>query len=207
MKPNDKNIKDVYNKIAEGFYHTRQQPLTPEIETLAKKWKSGKLLDIGCGPANSTLPFAQAGFSCYACDISPNMLKLAKQYAKKHNVKIKFTVGNILKIQFPKQNFDYVISIAAFHHLDSESKRLRALKEIKKVLKKNGKFFVTVWNNKEKGDKYVPWNHSGKVYQRYYHFFSKSELKDLFKKAGFVTTIYFDEKEKNICIKGTKLQI
>ncbi len=204
MKPNDKKIKDVYDKIAEGFYHIRQQPLTPELEKISKKWKSGKLLDIGCGPANSTLPFAKTGFSCSAIDISSNMLKLAKQYAKKHSVKIKFIKGDLLKLPFPNQSFDYVISIASFHHLDSESKRLKALKEIKKVLKKNGKFFLTVWNKPELygTDDYIEWNNSGKIYNRYYHFFSKSELKDLFKKAGLNVKIYIDYKKKNICILG-----
>ncbi len=107
MRPNDKNIRKVYDKIASGFYHTRQQPITPELEKLAEKWKPAKMLDIGCGPANSTLPFAKIGFSCNAIDISHNMIKLAKQYVKKHNMKIKFIAGNILKLPFKANEFDY----------------------------------------------------------------------------------------------------
>lgn len=203
MKPNSKNIKEVYDKIAEGFYHTRQHPLTPELTKISKIWKPGKLLDIGCGHANSTLPFAQAGFSCHAIDISTKMLKLAKQYTKKHGAKIVFKKGDLLKITF-KEKFDYIISIAVLHHLDSEEKRLKALKEIKRLLKPKGKFFLTVWNQPELygTDDYVEWKTREKIYQRYYHFFSKKELKDLFKKIGLKAKIYEDDSKKNICILG-----
>src|SRR3989338_2594436 len=128
-KPTDKGIKEVYNKIAEGFYNLRQQPITPEIKKLAEEWKPGKLLDIGCGIGNSTLPFAKNGFDCTGIDISPKMLGLAKKYSEKHGAKIKFKVGNILSIPLTENDFDFVISIAVLHHLDSEKKRLRALRE------------------------------------------------------------------------------
>ncbi|MFH0837217.1 MAG: class I SAM-dependent methyltransferase [Candidatus Aenigmatarchaeota archaeon] len=202
-KPNDSKIRYVYNKIAEGFYHLRQKPITPDIEKLAEKWKPGKILDIGCGTTNSLLPFAKKGFECHGIDISTNMIKLAKKYAEKHNVNIKLKPANMLKLPY-KQEFDHVISIATLHHLDTNAKRLKSLKEIKRVLKKNGSFFFTVWNNPEKSEKddYISWNHSGKQYLRYYHFFSISELESLLKKADIKANIYLDRLEKNICIES-----
>ena len=202
MKPNDKKVKEVYNKIASGFYHTRQQPITPEIEKLAKEWKPGKILDLGCGIGSSLLPFAKSGFECYGIDISSRMLKFAKQYAKKHDVKYLLKKADMLRIPFKKKEFGYLISIASLHHLDNEKKRLKALSEINRVLKPGGKFFIAVWNKPELygKDAYISWKHQGKQYDRYYHFFSKKELKNLLKKAGLKAKIYIDEKEKNICI-------
>ncbi len=204
-KPNDKKIKDVYNKIAEGFYNLRQQPITPEIRVMSHKWKPGKLLDVGCGIGNSTLPFAKSGFECTGIDISPKMIKLAKKFSKKHGVKINFKVGNVLSVKFEENKFDYVISVAVLHHLDSEKKRLKALKEIKRVLKSNGKIFLTVWNRETKKDAYIPWTHKGIKYQRYYHFFDKEELKGFFEKAGFKKIEIFEDKnKKNICVLASK---
>ncbi|HLD57474.1 MAG TPA: class I SAM-dependent methyltransferase [archaeon] len=205
-KPNDKNIKEVYNKIAEGFYHLRQQPITPEIKKLAEEWKPGKLLDVGCGIGNSTLPFAKAGFECVGVDISPKMVELAKRYSEKHKAKINFKKGNILDIPLPANRFDYVISIAALHHLDSEEKRLSALEEIKRVLKKKGKVFLTVWNKKtNQRDAYVPWTSKSVKHQRYYHFFNVDELKGLLEKSGFKKVkVFLDGRKKNICALASR---
>ena len=201
---NDKNIRKIYNEIAPGFYHIRQQPLTPELIKLAKTWKPGRLLDIGCGIGNSLMPFAKAGFDCTGLDISPIMLKYTKKYLNKHNIKAKLRTGNMTRLPFKKAGFDYVICIAALHHLDSEKKRLKTLQEIKRILKKNGTLFFTVWNKPDMygKDSYVPWNRQGRQYQRYYHFFSIKELEALMKRAGINATIYLDKSEKNICVKA-----
>ena len=89
MRPNDKKIKEVYNKIAEGFYNLRQQPITHELEKLTEKWKPGLLLDIGCGIGNSTLPFAKKGFQCIGTDIAQKQIKSAKKYFE--NTKLRHT--------------------------------------------------------------------------------------------------------------------
>ena len=205
-KPSDKKIKEVYDSIAEGFYNLRQQPITPELKILAEKWKPGLLLDIGCGIGNSTLPFAKRGFQCVGLDISEEMIKLAKKYSEKHKVEIDFKVGNMLFLPF-SEKFNYVISIAVLHHLDSEEKRLKALEETRRVLKPGGETFLTVWHAEktENKDQYISWTRNGTKYQRYYHFFSEQELADLFKKSGFREVIVFlDSKAKNICISANK---
>ena len=204
-KPSDKKIKEVYDSIAEGFYNLRQQPITPELKILAEKWKPGKLLDIGCGIGNSTVPFAKKSFQCVGLDISEEMIKFAKKYSEKHRVAIDFKVGDILSLPL-SERFYYVISIAVLHHLDSEEKRLKALEETRRVLKPGGKIFLTVWYKENiKKDAYISWTRKGTKYQRYYHFFSEQELKDLFKKSGFrEVRVFLDSKAKNICISANK---
>ena len=148
------------------------------------------------------------------------MLGLAKKYSEKHGAKIKFKVGNILSIPLTENDFDFVISIAVLHHLDSEKKRLRALREIKKVLKPKGKVFITVWNSSlleasafckrlqypkslapNQKDAYIPWTRKGVKYNRYYHFFDQDELKGLFEKSGFKRIrIFEDGRGKNLCV-------
>lgn len=206
-KPNDRKTKKVYNSIAEGFYHLRQQPITPEIKKLTEKWKVGKILDVGCSIGNSTLPFAKKGFDCFGLDFSHKMIQLAKKFSEKNNVQAKLSVGDMLFLPFKNSEFDYVISIAAFHHLDSVKKRLQALQEIKRVLENGGKIFLTVWNVPEiyGKERYISWRRKNKIYKRYYHFFSKEELKKLFEVSGFKEIkIFEDDRKKNICVLASK---
>lgn len=146
-KPNDSKIKEVYDKIAESFYRLRQYTITPEIEKISGEWKPGKLLDIGCGIGNSMILFAKKGFDCIGLDISTKQLEYAEKYAKKNNVEFQLVEGSMIFLPF-KTKFDYIISVAALHHLDSENKRLKALEEMKKVLKPNGEIFLSVWNQR-----------------------------------------------------------
>ncbi len=206
MKPNDSKIEEVYDEIAESFYRLRRFPISPEIKKLAEEWKPGSLLDIGCGIGNSTLPFAKKGFQCVGIDVSKQQLKFAKEYLEKNSVSVGLKYGNFLNLSFGDEKFDYVISVAVLHHLDSVEKRLKALGEINRVLKPDGLIFLTVWNISEsKKDTYVTWENRGIKYPRYYHVFDLEELKELFEKSGFKgIEVFLDKKEKNICVKARK---
>ena len=68
---------------------------------------------------------------------------------------------------------------------------MRALSELKRVLKPGGEAFLTVWNRcqprfwfrkKEVG---VPWRAKGQIIYRYYYLFTYWEFERLVKKAGF----------------------
>lgn len=211
-KPSDKDIKQVYDSVAEGFYNMRQRnphPVGQHIRELAREWKPGLLLDVGCGIGTWMMPFIKSGFECIGIDISPKQIEFAKKFDKKHKAEFKLETASMLELPFDDDKFDYVISVAAIHHLDSRKKRLKALSEMKRVLKPEGKVFIAVWNKEQprfsgsKKDVYVPWKHEGKAYERYYHLFSKDELKELVEKSGIkIEKIFEDNSGKNICITG-----
>jgi len=208
--PSDKDIKEVYDNIAEAFYSRelrREHPIGQHIRKLAKEWKPGLLLDVGCGVGTWMIPFIKNNFECIGIDISPKQLEFAKKFARKHKAELKLKTANMLELPFDDDKFDYVISVAALHHLDSNKKRLKALSEMKRVLKPDGKIFIAVWNKEQKRffgskkDVYVPWKHNGKTHERYYHLFSKDELKGIVEKSGIkIEKIFEDVTGKNICI-------
>jgi len=210
VNPSDKDIKQVYDNIAEGFYSMRQRnphPVGPYIRELAREWKPGLLLDVGCGIGTWMIPFIKNNFECVGIDISPKLIEFGKKFAKKHKTELKLKTANMLELPFDNEKFDYVISVAALHHLDNNKKRLKALSEMKRVLKPNGKIFIAVWNKEQRRfsgagkDVYVPWKHEGKTYERYYHLFSKDELKEIIEKSGIkIEKIFDDVTGKNICL-------
>ncbi len=130
------------------------------------------------------------------------MIKKAREkYPQKE-----FLVGDALDLPFEDNQFDYVFSIAVIHHMPTKKTRKKFLKEIKRVLKKDGQARISTWNYLENKkslyfknlfkkligkigfrDAFIPWhNQEGEIItNRYYHFFTVSELKNLFKEVGF----------------------
>ena len=120
-------------------------------------------------------------------------------------------------------NFNYVFSIALFHHLPGNDLRIAGLRQLKNKVNKNGKIIVVVWNlwsqpkfrklifkftllklikknlpavRMDFGDILFDWkNPDGEAMsRRYYHAFTKMGLKKIIKKAGLkIEKIYKDK--------------
>jgi len=195
--------KEVWDSIAESWNNLRTWPKKEKIFDLANNWKPGKILDLGCGNGRYSIPFAKKDFDCYGMDFSKNMINNSKESFKKNNLKATFKQGTLTKIPFKYNNFDYIICLASFHHL-KKKEQSTSLKEIKRVLKPNGKLFIAVWNKwqprfifKSK-EQMIPWKFKENTYQRYYYLFNIFEFRNLLKKHNFkIKKSYVD---KNISV-------
>jgi tRNA (uracil-5-)-methyltransferase TRM9 len=172
MLKTKKQIKDTWNKISKEYGGYRRKPW-PLLKKFLDK-VDDDLLDIGSANCCYCSDILKHGHKIYAVDISAEMLKLAP----KEVITIEADATNIPL----KRKFKYILAKALIHHLPTEEDRLAFLKEVKRLLAKDGEALITAWHSKEKGDKMVDWG--GYNYSRYYHFFSKKELEDLLKKAG-----------------------
>ena len=195
--------QEVWDSIAESWNNLRRYPSNKRVIDLANTWKSGNILDLGCGNGRHLIPFSKNKFNCYGIDFSKNMINNAKLSFKKNNLKAVFKQATLTKIPFKNNTFNYIICLASFHSLNKKEQNI-ALKEIKRVLKPDGKLFIVVWNkwlpkfilkNKEQ---MIPWKFKDNTYQRYYYLFNIFELKNLLKKHNFkIKKSYVD---KNISI-------
>jgi ubiquinone/menaquinone biosynthesis C-methylase UbiE len=103
--------------------------------------------------------------------------------------------GDLTELPFENNSADGIISIASFHHLDSEERRLKALYEMKRVIKPNRQILLSIWSKEQPektkrvfdnyGIQIVPWKTKTKIINRYYYIFRIEEIKSLFKKTGF----------------------
>ncbi len=191
--------EEAYNKIADDFLLKREYRID-ELKFLRKFLKKrDRVLDVGCGWGRLIVAFEGIKINYTGVDQSSASLKIAKK--KFHGVT--FKKAQMTKLPFEDRKFDKVFCIATFHHLlDSES-MLKALGEMRRVLKNGGQVIMTNWNlrgdwRKKKinsgdyldiGDNNfeVPWkNNTGEIMaKRYYHAFSPLELRKLFTQAGF----------------------
>ncbi len=207
--------RDVFNQIAPSWYNFRHWSIFPkELETLAQRWRRGRLLNLGCGHGPDFLPFRE-GFELHGVDFSDEMIKLAQKYARKFNLTLVLKVADVTKLPYPDEDFDWAIAVATYHHLADEEARLTALRELRRILKPGGEAFITVWNRWQPRfwfkprELTVPWQQRGKTIHRYYYLFSYGELKKLAQKAGFKVLKSFPESSrhgrfkfwsKNICL-------
>ena len=210
-------VKDGYNQIADHFSKTRYAPWS-EFELFNEYIKDNqKILDLGCG--NGRLFFTvlkDFNIEYHGIDNSERLIEIAKKKIFNYQLPItnqfssfNFQVSNITDLPYPDNYFDLVFCVAAFHHLPTKKLRLKALSEIKRVLKPGGYLLMTNWHLWHRPfwkyffsdifkkvsikDFFFPWKSAdGQIQcQRYYHAFTKGELKRLFKKIGFKTEKIF----------------
>jgi ubiquinone/menaquinone biosynthesis C-methylase UbiE len=205
----------VFNQIAESWYRVRHWPLLKEeLDDLATRWQSGKLVNIGCAHGPDFLPFRQ-GFELSGVDSSPAMLRQAIRYSTKFKFYVNLVVADAASLPFPDNTFDWAVSVATYHHIRGREEREKAFEELRRVLKPKGEAFVTVWNRGQprfwfrSREQQVPWRLKEKTVYRYYHLFSYSELRKLLVKTGWEMISMSPERfyhfpmksfSRNICV-------
>ena len=133
-----------FNDWADGYGEDRLSGWFQHIQTTAMSAfdfaPGGKFLDVGCGTGWAVREAAKhlgSGVGC-GIDISPKMVEKARRLSGGlHNVE--FLTANAERIPYSDDTFDYVLCTCSFHHYSAPD---QALSEIRRVLKKNGKFIL-----------------------------------------------------------------
>ncbi|TAQ87791.1 hypothetical protein B7494_g3891 [Chlorociboria aeruginascens] len=109
--------------------------------------KTDHILDIGCGPGTITTGFAKYASegTTVGIDISTDVLQKAKTLAAEANIpsqgpgSVVFKEGNVLeRLPYPDETFNIVYCSQLFGHLPPPDLPLKALAEIRRVLKPGG---------------------------------------------------------------------
>ena len=103
-----------------------------------------KVLEIASGSGGPAVFMAkETGCHITGIDVNENGIENSKKLARENglNEKMKFFLGDAsAPLPFPDESFDVVISIDSMNHLKDRSK---VLKELRRVLKKDGKLLFT----------------------------------------------------------------
>jgi phosphatidylethanolamine/phosphatidyl-N-methylethanolamine N-methyltransferase len=104
---------------------------------------TGKLLDTATGTGLISLQLCNLVPEITAIDLSPEMLKIAKEKAVAQSVEnIDFRKGDICNLDFSDNLFDTVIASNVLHLLFEPGK---AMEEIKRVVKPGGKVIIPTY--------------------------------------------------------------
>jgi|Deesub1362B_J571_1020462.scaffolds.fasta_scaffold00891_7 ubiquinone/menaquinone biosynthesis C-methylase UbiE len=106
--------------------------------------KNKIVLDVACGAGYGSHFLAIKGAKkVYGVDIDENALKIAKTYYVHPNVE--YIKGDVLKLPFPNNFFDIVVSFETIEHISDTEKYIT---EIKRVLKPRSIFICSTPNIK-----------------------------------------------------------
>ena len=88
-------------------------------------------------------------------------------------------------------NFDSILLLASFHHLESRAERIQVLEDMKSLIAPGWAIYMTNWNLRDQ-PKYASshrWDGDYDIkigeYSRYYHGFTTDELAELFAVTGW----------------------
>ena len=109
--------------------------------------KSGKLLDFGCSSGNETAMFLD--FDYHGVDIDPLAIEFARKKFRA-NDNVQFSCIDIVRDEYKKDYFDYVLFAGTAHHL-SEKKKKKVVPALMKCLTVGGKihFFEPISQEKD----------------------------------------------------------
>ncbi|HKX33292.1 MAG TPA: class I SAM-dependent methyltransferase, partial [Blastocatellia bacterium] len=98
-----------------------------------------KILDMGCGIGQKTIPIADAfpDAEVYAIDLGAPMIKYAHKRAERMGRKIHFSQQNVEQTDFADGTFDLVVSTILLHEIPPSAIR-RMIAEAYRVLKPGG---------------------------------------------------------------------
>lgn len=172
----------TFNRSANWI--TDQKLINSHVKAAGKP--HGKGLEFCCGTGIIASGLAKAGWNMIGVDISTEMLKHAEASLQKIQ-------GNIENLPFKDNQFDLVVMRQALFFLNSQ----KALNEVKRNLKKSGKFILSQTVPFSQGDS--PWLKKIHLFKQTQlrKFYTSSELKKELQKAGFkiVKTEYLSVRE------------
>lgn len=220
-----KLVKKNYQEIAEEYDHTRRKPVTPLWKEAAKYIQEIKaeerILDAGCGNGK-LLEFLPRGADYLGIDSSKELIDISKKRFPRY----KFKVADILELD--KLNigeFDHIFCLAVLPHIPGEDLRIRALSQLSAKLKSDGRMLISAWNLWERkilrekiilfalsklvGRHKMDWRDitfywksdvDSKRSKRYYHAFTKKELKRVIHKAGLTPRELYVDKHNYFAV-------
>lgn len=210
------NVVDVYSEIAHHFSETRANQwswITEFINNVSKCSSQNNIkniLDIGCGNGRNMYGFKNC--KVYGIDNCIEFIKICHSKGLTNVIYSDMTI-----IPFPDNYFNFLMSIASFHHLSTEKRRIKALHEYHRISDSNSKLIMSVWsirqppntkqykNIKKYGDTIIEWNKYGKTYDRYYYIFKVEELMTLFQITNWIVEKHFWDYGNEVFILNKKL--
>ena len=197
-------VRTTYERIAEPFAASREEPW-PEVLSFASSLpEPARIADVGCGNGRHARSLASSGHRVFALDFARNLLLIGRRGSRGRvwGAHIAWIQAEASGLPLRDGSMDAAICVAVLHHLPSRAERVRALRELRRILVSRGRVFVSVWALDQprfrkavdarrhlpaeiQGDVEVPWTMpDGVVIPRYYHLFQEGELEELIIESG-----------------------
>jgi len=143
------DVQKIWNACGEAFdrFTTADDSFSENIERPAIKQLLGdmngaRVLDLGCGSGTYSVWFAELGAQVVGLDLSPTMIALAQDRARKRSVQPDFRVADIREaLPVSTSEYDLVFTGTALHYVDSIDV---VMKEAARVMKPEASLIASV---------------------------------------------------------------
>jgi len=148
-----KNHNKIFDKFAiyyDQIYHDKSyaKEVNFVVKTLRKYGKKNiqNILDIGCGTGSHSILLAKKGFTITGIDRSKQALDIARAKFNASNQKGKFLRKDFKNFQLTSKVDACISLFCSMCYLENLDDLQKALKSIRRNLKKGGLFIFDVWN-------------------------------------------------------------
>ncbi len=105
------------------------------VEVAASLPAGSAILEVAPGPGFLAIELAKLGYAVTGIDISKSFVEIAGRNARETGVTIDFRRGDVARMPFADDSFDFVVCVAAFKNFPDP---VAALDEIHRVLRPGG---------------------------------------------------------------------
>jgi len=148
-----RSIEEFYDRLAPNYdamtsFEKRLDQERPYFQALIDRFHFRSALDAGCGSGFHSLLLAQLGVDVMGVDVSSEMLRLAEEHARAHNVRLRTLQGSFANFgDLIKERFASVFVMGnSLVHLLSPAELEKALRNFATVLDPQGLLFIQILN-------------------------------------------------------------
>src|SRR3989344_2735626 len=163
--------RETYDRYAEEFQEKTKDYLryiSQDFKEFVRRVNGFRVLDLGCGPGRDSVCLKNTGFQVVGFDISMKMLRLREEKG------VKVVQGDLEDLPFLDSTFCGVWAYTSLLNIPKK-KFPDTLREIKRVLKSDGRFYIGMKEGRFEGDlesdKYPGC-------RRFFSLYEKDELED-----------------------------
>lgn len=152
---NGTDLRKTFDEEAELYDLIRPhypEALFDAIVKTANLQPDSKLVEIGPGTGQATLPFAKRDYEVIGVELGSALADVARRNTEQYK-KVKIITGAFEDVELPQSTFDLVYSATAFHWIKPEEK----FSKPHEILKTDGHLAIinTCHVSDEKGDKFL----------------------------------------------------
>lgn len=150
--------------------------------------------------------FAENGFNVYSFDISEDAINKTKKWALEEGLKLDYKIGDMLDLPYEDEYLDAILCRNVISHTDTEGIK-KIIKELKRVLKKDGECYLTLGSKETWGFKQKDWpfvdentklrNEEGPEYMIPHFYADYNLIKELFKDFKILKIYHIEDFYKN----------
>ncbi len=130
------------------YKHRDWENANKEVQQMAR-WlnlpRGSQVLDVGCGMGRHALALSEEGYQVTGMDLSETLLQEAMLNDAQHSVA--WEHGDMRELPFDTGSFDATVNLfTSFGYFAIEEDHIRVLRQLRRVLRKDGVFLIDFLN-------------------------------------------------------------